>query len=76
LNLQGNPARNQDWYINPKTKKQVDFIEFARTEGRFSKNFDADGQPKDSLLKAQEDRLENWRILQELAGIRTNTNGK
>ena len=44
-------------------------ITFARTEGRFSKHFDKDGNPSPLLLEAKQDRLENWRILQELAGI-------
>lgn len=69
LSLQGNPAKNKDWYVNPKTGKQVDFIEFARTEGRFAKQFDRDGNPSKALKLAQEDRLKNWRLLQELAGL-------
>ena len=47
----------------------VDFVHFARSEGRFAKHFDKDGNPSESMLAAQEDRLENWRLLQELAGI-------
>ncbi|MEE8437181.1 MAG: thiamine pyrophosphate-binding protein, partial [Candidatus Neomarinimicrobiota bacterium] len=69
LSLQGNPAKNKDWYVNPKTGKQVDFIEFARTEGRFAKQFDREGNPSNALKLAQEDRLKNWRLLQELAGL-------
>jgi hypothetical protein len=45
------------------------FIEFARTEGRFAKQFDASGQPSAALMGTQEDRLQNWRTLQELAGL-------
>jgi hypothetical protein len=48
----------------------VDFIEFARSEGRFSKHFDKEGNPSETLLAARQDRLENWRLLQELAGLR------
>jgi hypothetical protein len=48
----------------------VDFITFARTEGRFAKQFDKDGNPSPTLLAAKQDRLENWRLLQELAGLR------
>jgi pyruvate/2-oxoacid:ferredoxin oxidoreductase beta subunit len=66
LSLQGNP----DWYTNPKTGEVVDFIDFARSEGRFSKHFDRDGSPSPTLLAAREDRLENWHLLQELAGLR------
>ncbi|MDP6725979.1 MAG: thiamine pyrophosphate-dependent enzyme [Candidatus Marinimicrobia bacterium] len=68
LSLQGNPAKKDNWYINPKTKEQIDFIYFAKTEGRFSKNFDSKGNPDEQLLKSQEDRLKNWKLLQELAG--------
>jgi pyruvate/2-oxoacid:ferredoxin oxidoreductase beta subunit len=68
LSLQGNPAVNDDWWLNPKTGQQVDFIDFARSEGRFSKHFDKDGNPSETLLYAKQDRLENWHVLQELAG--------
>jgi len=69
LSLQGNPAKNKDWYVNPKTQEQIDFIYFAKTEGRFSKQFDAEGNPNQSMFKSQNDRLSNWHRLQELAGI-------
>ena len=32
--------------------------------------FDKDGNPSEVLLAAQEDRLKNWHLLQELAGLR------
>jgi hypothetical protein len=70
LSLQGNPAVTDDWYVNPKTGKQVDFIDFCRSEGRFAKHFDKDGNPSETLLRARADRLANWHLLQELAGIR------
>jgi len=70
LSLQGNPAMKDDWYINPKTEEPLDFIAFARTEGRFAKQFDKDGNPSETLLATQQDRLAYWRLLQELAGIR------
>jgi pyruvate/2-oxoacid:ferredoxin oxidoreductase beta subunit len=69
LSLQGNPARKDDWYVTPKGEV-IDFTSFARTEGRFAKHFDRDGKPSPELLKAGEDRLKNWRLLQELAGLR------
>ncbi|HUY34119.1 MAG TPA: thiamine pyrophosphate-dependent enzyme [Pirellulales bacterium] len=69
LTLQGNPAVNDDWWLNPKTGEQVDFIDFARSEGRFAKHFDKDGKPSETLLYAKQDRLENWHVLQELAGV-------
>src|SRR5207342_2099983 len=70
ISLQGNPAVNEDWWTNPKTGQVVDFIDFARSEGRFSKHFDKAGNPSETLLRAREDRLENWHLLQELAGLR------
>ncbi len=70
LSLQGNPSVKEDWYINPKTEEPVDFIDFARSEGRFAKQFDKDGNPSETLLATQQDRLEYWHLLQELAGIR------
>jgi pyruvate/2-oxoacid:ferredoxin oxidoreductase beta subunit/NAD-dependent dihydropyrimidine dehydrogenase PreA subunit len=70
LSLQGNPAVKEDWFVNPKTKEEVTFIDFARSEGRFAKHFDKDGNPSQTLLHAKQDRLENWHLLQELAGLR------
>ena len=69
LSLQGNPAMKSDWWTNPKTSEEVNFLDFARSEGRFGKHFDREGNPSETLMKAQEDRLENWRLLQELAGV-------
>ncbi len=70
LSLQGNPAMKDDWWVNPKTGEQVDFIDFARSEGRFAKHFDREGNPSLTLQAGTQDRLENWRTLQELAGLR------
>jgi pyruvate/2-oxoacid:ferredoxin oxidoreductase beta subunit/Pyruvate/2-oxoacid:ferredoxin oxidoreductase delta subunit len=70
LSLVGNPNVKEDWYVNPKTSEQIDFVYFARTEGRFAKHFDKEGKPSATLLAAQQDRLENWHMLQELAGLR------
>ncbi len=70
LSLLGNPNLKGDWFIHPKTGQEITFIDFARTEGRFAKHFDKDGNPSETLLAAKQDRLENWRLLQELAGLR------
>jgi hypothetical protein len=70
LSLQGNPNVKGDWFVHPKTKEEVTFIDFARSEGRFAKHFDENGNPSPTLLVAKQDRLENWRLLQELAGQR------
>lgn len=69
LSLQGNPAPKEDWYKNPQTGEVFDFITFARSEGRFAKHFDKDGNPSPTMLAGRQERLENWRLLQELAGI-------
>jgi pyruvate/2-oxoacid:ferredoxin oxidoreductase beta subunit/NAD-dependent dihydropyrimidine dehydrogenase PreA subunit len=70
LSLVGNPAVKDDWYVNPKTKESVTFIDFARSEGRFAKHFDKDGNASETLQWANQERLENWHLLQELAGLR------
>ena len=69
LSLAGNPNVKEDWYLHPKTKEPVDFVTFARSEGRFSKHFDKEGNPSPTLLRSQEERLQNWQLLQELAGV-------
>jgi pyruvate ferredoxin oxidoreductase beta subunit len=70
LSLVGNPAQREDWWTPPNQEKPVTFVDFARSEGRFAKQFDSEGKPSEALLQAQQDRLQNWRLLQELAGIR------
>jgi pyruvate/2-oxoacid:ferredoxin oxidoreductase beta subunit/NAD-dependent dihydropyrimidine dehydrogenase PreA subunit len=70
LSLQGNPAVKEDWFKNPKTGEEVTFVDFARSEGRFAKHFDKDGNPSETLNWAKQERLENWHVLQELAGVR------
>jgi hypothetical protein len=69
LSLQGNPSEKTDFFIEPKPNEVYDFIRFAKTEGRFSKHFDKDGNLSETLLRAKLERLDNWRTLQELAGI-------
>jgi pyruvate/2-oxoacid:ferredoxin oxidoreductase beta subunit len=70
LSLAGNPAWEADWATDPRTKKPFTFVDFARTEGRFARHFDAEGNPSEVLRRAEEERLRNWRLLQEMAGIR------
>ena len=67
LSLQGNPALREDWSRLPDGEP-VDFLAFARTEGRFAPHFGM-GTPTPEILATQADRLANWRTLQELAGI-------
>lgn len=69
LSLQGNPALKADWATQPGGET-LDFLAFARSEGRFAGHFAADGTPTPEILATREDRLANWRSLQELAGIR------
>lgn len=72
MSLQGNPSINRDWHYRKKKDgpdEKVDFTTFAKTEGRFRKHFDKEGKPSDTILASQDDRLANWRLLQELAGI-------
>jgi pyruvate/2-oxoacid:ferredoxin oxidoreductase beta subunit/NAD-dependent dihydropyrimidine dehydrogenase PreA subunit len=69
LSLQGNPGMKDDWYKSPKSGETIDFIDFCRSEGRFGKHFDKQGNASDVLDFAKQDRLENWRQLQELAGL-------
>lgn len=70
LDLKGNPNINDDWAVDLKTKEPITFIDFARGEGRFAKHFDKQGNPSEMLLGAKKDRLANWRLLQDLAGLR------
>ena len=69
LSLQGNPALREDWPTNPDGTV-IDFLTFARSEGRFAPHFGADGEPTAEIAATREDRLANWRTLQELAGTR------
>ena len=38
-------------------------------EGRFATHFDKNGNPSETLLNAKQERLVNWRTLQEFEGI-------
>ena len=69
LSLQGNPALKADWATLPGGEA-VDFLTFARTEGRFAGHFAPDGTPTPEIEATRDDRLWNWRSLQELGGIR------
>jgi pyruvate/2-oxoacid:ferredoxin oxidoreductase beta subunit/Pyruvate/2-oxoacid:ferredoxin oxidoreductase delta subunit len=69
LSLQGNPAIREDWAKAPDGTP-IDFLTFARSEGRFAPHFGADGAPTPEIEATRDDRLANWRGLQELAGIR------
>lgn len=70
ISLTGNPAIREDWYTPPNWDRPFTFVDFARTEGRFRKQFDEKGEPSEALKAAEMDRLANWHLLQELAGLR------
>ncbi len=53
LSLQGNPAVNDDWWINPKTGKQVDFVDFAAAKGGLTSTSTSKGNPSETLLAAE-----------------------
>ncbi len=67
LSLKGNPALKENWA--QRDGKDLTFIDFASTEGRFRKHFDANGSPSETMKAAEKDRLKNWRQLQEMAGL-------
>ncbi|HEY4957290.1 MAG TPA: hypothetical protein VII31_05695, partial [Caldimonas sp.] len=68
LSLQGNPALREDWYRQPDGNL-LDFLAFARTEGRFAPHFAADGTPSVEIQATEADRLANWHTFQEMAGV-------
>jgi len=72
LSLQGNPEPSADWSSLPDGTI-VDFLTFARSEGRFAPHFSPDGSPTKEIDATRADRLANWHVLQELAGVRTGT---
>jgi pyruvate ferredoxin oxidoreductase beta subunit len=69
LSLVGNPSQKEDWWTPPKAQKPFTFVDFARTEGRFAKHFDGNGNPSSILLETEKERLQNWHTLQEVAGL-------
>jgi pyruvate/2-oxoacid:ferredoxin oxidoreductase beta subunit/Pyruvate/2-oxoacid:ferredoxin oxidoreductase delta subunit len=69
LSLTGNPSTREDWAKQPDGSV-VDFLTFARSEGRFAPHFAADGTCTPEIQATQADRLANWRLLQEMAGLR------
>jgi len=68
LSLQGNPSMREDW-DRRSDGTTYDFVDFARTEGRFAHHFATDGTASHEIQATSEDRLQNWRLLQEMAGV-------
>jgi hypothetical protein len=69
MSLQGNPAIKEDWAAAPDGTP-IDFLDFARSEGRFAGHFPAGADASPEIVATRADRLANWNGLQELAGIR------
>ncbi len=67
LSLQGNPQVHDDW-SKASDGAVVDFMTFARSEGRFANHF-ATGTPSAEMNATNAERLANWQTLQELAGF-------
>ena len=68
LSLQGNPALREDWAKWPDGTA-IDFLTFARSEGRFSQHF-RDGTVSAEIQATRDERLGFWHLLQEMAGLR------
>ncbi|MDH4229473.1 MAG: thiamine pyrophosphate-dependent enzyme [Nitrospirota bacterium] len=72
LSLMGNPSVDRDWAVKKRkdgSTETVSFLDWCRTEGRFKKHFGKNGEPTKLLVQSQQERLENWWQLQDLAGI-------
>lgn len=73
FSLAGNPNPDRDWAQVKGEDGQMtnfDFHGWARTEGRFKKHYDKAGNPiTTEIEQAKADRLSNWHLLQELAGV-------
>ena len=73
FNMTGNPNLDRDWaWVKGSNGDMVElnFHDWAKTEGRFKKHYDANGNPlTPEIENAKKDRQLNWRMLQELAGI-------
>jgi hypothetical protein len=65
LSLQGNPALRADWATGPTARRRLPGV--RPSEGRFAPHFGATGADPEIAATA-DDRLANWRTLQELAG--------
>lgn len=55
--------------LDAKTGEPSTFVDFARGQARFARDFDATGRPIEALRAAEAERLASWRRLQELAGV-------
>lgn len=73
FDLSGNPNVDRDWaWVKGEDgqMRELTFLDWAKTEGRFKKHFDKDGNPTtEDIQNAKRDRQLNWRLIQELAGI-------
>jgi pyruvate ferredoxin oxidoreductase beta subunit len=73
ISLEGNPSPTRDWVIEKDAQGNevpYNFLSWAKTEGRFRKQFDKNMEPvSEGIMQAMQDRLDNWRLLQQLAGV-------
>ena len=70
--LRGNPSPKKDWHRKKNDEgewEELKFRHFAMGEGRFRKQFDKDGNPSETILRAEEDRVSFWNRLQDMAGV-------
>ena len=71
LSLQGNPAVKDDWFVNPEDERGSDASSTspaAKADSPSTSTRTATRRKR--CCSAKQDRLENWHLLQELAGIR------
>lgn len=68
LSLQGNPSQRENWAKDP-SGQPIDFLTFARSEARFAPHFRGDGSATPEIHATNDERLANWRTLQEMAGV-------
>ena len=70
--LKGNPSPKRDWHRKKNEDgewEDIKFRHFAMGEGRFRKQFDKEGNPSDTILLAEDDRISFWNRLQDMAGV-------
>ena len=70
LSLQGNPAMKDDWWTNPKTKQGRRLSSTSpAAKGDSPSTSTRTATHRSCCSTARQDRLENWQLLQELAGL-------
>ena len=70
--LRGNPSPNRDWHRRKDDDgewQDMKFRDFAKTEGRFRKQFKDGEEPGEMIFRGEDDRIFFWNRLQDMAGI-------